>query len=173
MARRSKDGEIVAKILKLYGLRGAQGSSMRGGKKALEQMIDADNGAQVSGGLVADAPVGPFGVAKIGIIKLARETRLPLIPIMCWTKRKSCLIVGTKLFCHCSSLISFSSVNAPFSCHATPQMNRWRRYGPNLRTISVECAERRRNTLTIGSVPILGLSRDERWAWSFRKDRTF
>lgn len=88
MASRSKDGEIIARIMKLFGLQSARGSSRRGGKEALEEMIDVINRTQVPGGLVADAPRGPFGVAKIGIIKLAKETGLPLIPIMSWAKRK-------------------------------------------------------------------------------------
>ena len=51
-------------------------------------MIQQINQTQCSGGLVADAPKGPFGVAKIGIIKIAKETGLPLIPVMCWANKK-------------------------------------------------------------------------------------
>ncbi len=88
MASRSKDGEIIARILDLFGLQSARGSSTRGGKEALEEMIEVINRTQVPGGLAADEPRRPFGIAKIGIIRLAKETGLPLIPIMCWAKRK-------------------------------------------------------------------------------------
>jgi lysophospholipid acyltransferase (LPLAT)-like uncharacterized protein len=88
MVSRSKDGEIIARVLKLFGFRSARGSSSRGGKEALQVMIETINREQCSGGLVADAPRGPFGVAKIGIVKLAKETGLPLIPVMWWAKRK-------------------------------------------------------------------------------------
>lgn len=88
MVSRSKDGEIIARVLKLFGFRSARGSSSRGGKEALQVMIETINREQCSGGLVADAPRGPFGVAKIGIVRLAKETGLPLIPVMWWAKRK-------------------------------------------------------------------------------------
>ncbi len=88
MVSRSKDGEIIARVLKLFGFQSARGSSSRGGKEALDVMIETINRTRCSGGIVADAPRGPFGVAKIGIVKLAKETGLPLIPVMWWAKRK-------------------------------------------------------------------------------------
>jgi len=88
MVSQSKDGDLIDRVLKLFGLQSARGSSTRGGKQALDVMIDAINRTHCSGGLVADAPRGPFGVAKIGIIRLAKETGLPLIPVMWWAKRK-------------------------------------------------------------------------------------
>lgn len=88
MVSRSKDGEIIDRVLKLFGYQSARGSSSRGGKEALDVMIETINRIRCSGGLVADAPRGPFGVAKIGIIKLAKETGLPLIPVMVWAKQK-------------------------------------------------------------------------------------
>lgn len=88
MVSRSKDGEIIDRVLKLFGFRSARGSSSRGGKEALQVMIETINRTQCSGGIVADAPRGPFGVAKIGIIKLAKETGMPLIPVMWWADRK-------------------------------------------------------------------------------------
>ena len=88
MVSRSKDGEIIDRVLKLFGFMSARGSSSRGGKEALEVMIETINRTHCSGGLVADAPRGPAGDAKIGIIKLAKETGLPLIPVMMWAKRK-------------------------------------------------------------------------------------
>ena len=88
MVSRSKDGEIIDRVLKLFGFMSARGSSSRGGKEALQVMTDEINRTRCSGGLVADAPRGPFGEAKIGIIKLAKDTGLPLIPVMWWAKRK-------------------------------------------------------------------------------------
>lgn len=88
MVSQSKDGEVIDRVLKLFGYQSARGSSTRGGKQALDVMIDIINQTQCSGGLVADAPRGPFGVAKMGIIKMAKETGLPLIPVMWWARRK-------------------------------------------------------------------------------------
>ncbi len=88
MVSRSKDGDLIARVLKLFGFQTARGSSSRGGKEAMYEMIQKVNQTQCSAGLVADAPKGPFGVAKTGIIKIAKETGLPLIPVMCWANRK-------------------------------------------------------------------------------------
>ncbi len=88
MVSKSKDGELMSRIIKLLGFQSARGSSSRGGKEAMTHMIDVINETQCSGGLVADAPRGPFGIAKMGIIKIAKETGLPLIPVMFWAKRK-------------------------------------------------------------------------------------
>ena len=88
MVSQSKDGELGDRVVKVFGFQSARGSSTRGGKQALDVMIDMINRTQCSGGLVADGPKGPFGVAKIGIIRMAKETGLPLIPVMWWAKRK-------------------------------------------------------------------------------------
>jgi lysophospholipid acyltransferase (LPLAT)-like uncharacterized protein len=88
MASRSKDGDVVSRILQLYGFQAPpRGSSSTGGKEAMYEMIDRLRATEASGGLVADAPRGPFGVAKPGIIKIAKETGLPLIPVMWWPRR--------------------------------------------------------------------------------------
>lgn len=88
MVSKSNDGELIARIMKLLGFQLARGSSSRGGKEAMNHMIDVINETKCSGGLVADAPRGPFGIAKMGIIKIAKETGLPLIPVMFWAQSK-------------------------------------------------------------------------------------
>ena len=88
MVSQSKDGELVARLLNLLGLRCTRGSSSRNGKPAMYQMIETIKHDQCSGGLLADAPRGPFGEAKMGIIKIAKETGLAITPVMCWAKRK-------------------------------------------------------------------------------------
>jgi len=88
MVSQSADGDLINSLLRLFGFQSARGSSSRGGKEAMYEMIQKVNQTQCSAGLVADAPKGPFGVAKTGIIKIAKETGLPLIPVMCWANRK-------------------------------------------------------------------------------------
>lgn len=88
MVSQSKDGEMGSRTLKLFGFQSARGSSTRGGKHALEVMTDMVKRTQCSAGLVADGPRGPFGVAKTGIVILAKETGLPLIPVIWWARRK-------------------------------------------------------------------------------------
>lgn len=88
MVSQSKDGDLINRILRLFGFQSVRGSSSRGGKEAMYQMIEQVNQTQCSAGLVADAPKGPFGIAKTGIIRIAQQTGLPLIPVMCWANRK-------------------------------------------------------------------------------------
>jgi len=88
MVSQSRDGELIARTLERLGFMSARGSSSRGGKDALNTMVEIINERRCSGGLVADGPRGPFGIAKIGIIKIAKETGLPLVPVMVWAKRK-------------------------------------------------------------------------------------
>jgi hypothetical protein len=86
MVSQSKDGELIAGAIARLGFKSARGSSSRGGKDALHTIIDMVNHTHCSAGLVADGPRGPFGVAKIGIIKIAKDTGLPLVPVMLWAK---------------------------------------------------------------------------------------
>lgn len=88
MVSQSKDGDLIDRTLRWFGFQSVRGSSSRGGREAMYQMIEQINQTRCSGGLVADAPRGPFGVAKTGIIKIAQKTGLPLIPVMCWANRK-------------------------------------------------------------------------------------
>ena len=88
MVSQSRDGDLINRILRLFGFQSVRGSSSRGGKEAMYEMIERVNQTRCSAGLVADAPKGPFGVAKTGIIKIAQQTGLPLIPVMCWATRK-------------------------------------------------------------------------------------
>jgi lysophospholipid acyltransferase (LPLAT)-like uncharacterized protein len=88
MASRSRDGDLVTAILHRFGYQAARGSSSRGGKEALQEMISIVKDGIVSGGLVCDAPRGPYGEPKIGIVLLAAESGRPLVPCAFWVSRK-------------------------------------------------------------------------------------
>lgn len=80
MVSASRDGDLIADTMALFGLRAARGSSTRGGRAALDAMADEINATRCSGGIIVDGPRGPARVAKIGAITLARETGLPIVP---------------------------------------------------------------------------------------------
>jgi lysophospholipid acyltransferase (LPLAT)-like uncharacterized protein len=70
---RSFDGELVTRILALFGYRAARGSSSRGGREGLlglKGAIEAGSPAIFT----ADGPRGPIYQTKMGPIKLARAT---------------------------------------------------------------------------------------------------
>jgi lysophospholipid acyltransferase (LPLAT)-like uncharacterized protein len=88
MVSRSKDGELGARGISKLGFRAARGSSSRGGKQALQVMAEDIINNKSSAGIVPDGPRGPACKAKIGSIKLAKETGAPIIPVMWWAKSK-------------------------------------------------------------------------------------
>jgi lysophospholipid acyltransferase (LPLAT)-like uncharacterized protein len=88
MASASKDGELAAQATKRHGWVVVRGSSSYRGSQALREMLPLFKKGH-RGGLVVDAPQGPPYISKIGIVALARRTRLPIIPVMwsadrCW-----------------------------------------------------------------------------------------
>lgn len=80
MVSASRDGDLIADTMALFGLRAARGSSTRGGRAALDAMTDEINATGCSGGIIVDGPRGPASVAKMGAITLARDTGLPIVP---------------------------------------------------------------------------------------------
>lgn len=88
MASRSKDGDVVTAILQRFGWRAVRGSSSKGGREALIEMVPIFRDETACGGLVCDAPRGPYGDPKIGIVLLARDSGNPMTPAAFWTSRQ-------------------------------------------------------------------------------------
>jgi lysophospholipid acyltransferase (LPLAT)-like uncharacterized protein len=79
MVSASRDGDLIAQTMALFGLRSARGSSSGRGGDALRAMIAEVKSTGCSAGMIVDGPRGPFGIAKRGVIELARETGLPIV----------------------------------------------------------------------------------------------
>jgi len=83
MFSRSKDGELFARFAEKIGVIPIRGSSSRGGDAALRSMIKFLSGPGVrKAATVLDGPTGPRCIAKKGMIALAMEAGVPLLPIM-------------------------------------------------------------------------------------------
>jgi lysophospholipid acyltransferase (LPLAT)-like uncharacterized protein len=88
---RSFDGELITRILNLFGFRAVRGSSSRGAREGLlglKQVIERGSPAIFT----ADGPRGPVYRTKMGPIKLAQMTGAPigafhLQPERAWTMR--------------------------------------------------------------------------------------
>ena len=73
------DGEWIARIIERFGYGTARGSTTRGGRKAMLQLVrDMERGKP--SGFTLDGPRGPARVAQPGAIWLARATGNPVLP---------------------------------------------------------------------------------------------
>jgi lysophospholipid acyltransferase (LPLAT)-like uncharacterized protein len=80
MASRSKDGELMKRVLETLGFFVVRGSSTRGGVGGLKGLIDVVKKESYNASLAVDGPRGPIYKVKPGILKLAQTTGRPLIP---------------------------------------------------------------------------------------------
>jgi len=77
---RSKDGELVAGLVRRFGFLVVRGSSTRGGAGGLRALIRA-LGKGYSVVLVPDGPRGPSETVKAGVVTLARISGAPVVPL--------------------------------------------------------------------------------------------
>src|SRR5438552_538133 len=73
------DGEWIAGIIERFGYGTARGSTSRGGRKALLQLM-RDMAAGKPAGFTVDGPRGPARVAQPGAVWLAKATGNPVVP---------------------------------------------------------------------------------------------
>ena len=72
MISRSTDGEVIAGVASRTGWDPVRGSSSKGGKDALHEMIDRLKERKVAAHIV-DGPRGPIGIIKPGAIRMAQK----------------------------------------------------------------------------------------------------
>lgn len=76
----SRDGEIAGRAVQRWGVRTVRGSASRGGARGFLALVRAfRGGADLA--LVPDGPRGPRGVAKPGVVHLARAVGAPVFPV--------------------------------------------------------------------------------------------
>ncbi len=79
MISRSRDGEMIAGVASRTGWDPVRGSSSRGGKEALGEMVEKLRQRGLAAH-IADGPRGPAGELKAGAIRLAREGDAVIVP---------------------------------------------------------------------------------------------
>lgn len=90
----SKDGALVEAVCKYFGLDAVRGSSGRRGAIAYKEMLRKLQEENVCFCLTPDGPQGPIYTIHTGIIKLASQTGLPIVPVCieyenCWRLEKA------------------------------------------------------------------------------------
>jgi lysophospholipid acyltransferase (LPLAT)-like uncharacterized protein len=73
------DGEWIAGIIERFGYGTARGSTSRGGRKAILQLV-RDLAAGKPAGFTLDGPRGPARVAQPGAVWLSKATGNPVLP---------------------------------------------------------------------------------------------
>ncbi len=90
LTSKSKDGDLLAKILRKWNYRVLRGSSSEGGDVALALMVDfARNGYSIA--ITPDGPKGPPFSLKAGAVVAARKAGLPLVLMGIGFKKKKLL----------------------------------------------------------------------------------
>ncbi|MBF0314359.1 MAG: lysophospholipid acyltransferase family protein [Oligoflexia bacterium] len=87
MISASKDGEIATMVAKGFGFVPVRGSSSRGGLHAKNEMLLLLKSG-VPAALTVDGPRGPRRLCKMGIINLAKNANIAIVPMACACKRQ-------------------------------------------------------------------------------------
>lgn len=77
----SRDGEIMARLLRHFGFDVVRGSSKRKGEKALLALVHGIRRGKILA-IAVDGPRGPFHIVKPGTIFLAGASKAPIIPVV-------------------------------------------------------------------------------------------
>lgn len=98
MISRSRDGEFANEVALRLGFLSVRGSSKRGGRSAMHELIDKLRGGGHTAGMMADGPTGPPRVLKMGTVRIARDTGMPIIPMMYGARRRIVLNTWDRYF---------------------------------------------------------------------------
>ncbi len=90
LVSRSKDGELISRILTHFGLHTTRGSSSRGGGQGLLQMVKRVHQGY-HGAFTPDGPRGPRYQVQPGVVTAAQKTGAPILPAVYNAKWKRVL----------------------------------------------------------------------------------
>lgn len=88
MISESRDGEMIARVAEKFGIEAARGSTSGRGASALIRMHRALARVGKHVGITPDGPRGPRYVVQPGVLHLAQNSGLPVIPISTVVDRK-------------------------------------------------------------------------------------
>ena len=77
---KSKDGELIARVISYFGLEAVRGSSNRGGRAAFRELVQLSK-EPFTLGITPDGPTGPRHQLKEGVVQLARLSGRPIVPL--------------------------------------------------------------------------------------------
>ncbi len=77
---RSKDGELIARVVSYFGIGAVRGSSNRGARAAFRELVQLSR-EPCTLGITPDGPTGPRHRLKEGVVQLARLSGRPIVPL--------------------------------------------------------------------------------------------
>ena len=80
LVSRSKDGEVLSRLLARFGLHATRGSSSRHGSQGLLQMVKRIRQGYY-GAITPDGPRGPRYYAHPGVVAVAKKAGVPILPV--------------------------------------------------------------------------------------------
>ncbi len=80
LASHSRDGEMVTRVCKRWGIHTVRGSASRGGLAAMRGVHKAITRRGSSPIMIPDGPRGPIYEFKVGVAVLAQTSRAPILP---------------------------------------------------------------------------------------------
>lgn len=87
LVSQSKDGELIARTVKGFGIESVRGSSTRGWVGGVKGLLkSARDGRDLA--ITPDGPKGPNMKAQMGVIQVARATGFPIIPLSFGASKK-------------------------------------------------------------------------------------
>ena len=93
-----RDGELIHHLIQRFGFHSVRGSTTRGGGMAFRKLIGlAKGGGDI--GVTPDGPKGPKEIVKLGVIRLAKRSGLPIVPVTFACSKKNSSPVGMGSFC--------------------------------------------------------------------------
>lgn len=80
MVSTSRDGDIISGVVAKLGNVPVRGSSSKGGRRALSEMVSRLRGGQCAA-ITPDGPLGPYMKLKSGVVAMAQRAGVPIIPL--------------------------------------------------------------------------------------------
>lgn len=96
LVSQSRDGELVSRTVRRFGIESVRGSSSRGWLGGVKGILKAArSGRDIA--ITPDGPRGPRSKAQMGVIQIARAAGLPIFPLAFGASKKKPLAAGMPL----------------------------------------------------------------------------
>ncbi len=88
LVSQSRDGELAARLARVWQLRTVRGSATRGGRQAMRGLYRAITRHRSSPIMIPDGPTGPVYKFKSGVTMMAQMAEVPILPLGLAAKRR-------------------------------------------------------------------------------------